>query len=134
VKQRHQNVRKSFSEYLRRNKLSSGLEFGFKKYDSTVDIVLSIISYFANALNKNNKCVLITFDFKKAFDVVNKDLLLQLLRIYGCDSNTIMWFKSYLNNRNQFVVNNNSVSNVTSPALSIITRKLFRSITFWALY
>ncbi len=58
-------------------------------------------------------------DLKKAFDVVNKDLLLQKLRLYGCDLSTIKWFKSYLKNRYQFVVHNNSVSNVTSPALSV---------------
>jgi hypothetical protein len=58
-------------------------------------------------------------DLKKAFDIVNKDLLLHKLRLYGCDLSTIKWFKSYLKNRHQFVVHNNSVSNVTSPALSV---------------
>jgi hypothetical protein len=113
------HIQKSFSEFLRSNKLLSDLQFGFKKCHSTVDTVLSIIRYCANALNKNNKCVLITLDLKKAFDVVNKDLLLHKLRLYGCDLSTIEWFKSYLKNRYQFVVHNDSVSNVTSPALSV---------------
>jgi hypothetical protein len=59
-----------------------------------------------------------SLDLKKAFNVVNKDLLLHKLRLCGCHLNTIIWFKSYLKNRYQFVVHNNSVSNVTYPALS----------------
>jgi hypothetical protein len=43
--------------------------------------------------------------------------LLYKLRLCGCHLNTIIWFKSYLKNIHQFVVHNNSVSNITSPAL-----------------
>jgi hypothetical protein len=108
------HVQKSFSEFFTRNQLLSDLQFGFKKCDSTLDAVLSIIRNYANASNKDNKCVLITLDLKKAFDVVNKDLLVRKLRPFGCNSNTITYFKSYLDNKYQFVVHNNGISNVTS--------------------
>ena len=42
----------------------------------------------------------IYLDLRKAFDVVNYDLLLQL---YGCSSSALLWFKSYLSDRRQCV-------------------------------
>jgi hypothetical protein len=46
---------------------------------------------------------LVYIDFKKAFDVVNHQLLLQKLKLYNFDKHAIKWFTSYLSNRAQKV-------------------------------
>ena len=45
----------------------------------------------------------VLLDFKKAFDVVDHDILCQKLFIYGFDETTISFFKSYLSDRTQQV-------------------------------
>ena len=48
------------------------------------------------------KSVLVFLDIKKAFDIVDHDILLKKLKHFGVDAYVIKWFKSYLQNRMQF--------------------------------
>ena len=54
---------------------------------------------------------LISFDFRKAFDIIQHDILCQKLRLYGCNNITVNWFNSYLSDRTQRVMMNNATSN-----------------------
>ena len=49
-------------------------------------------------------------DFHKAFEFVDHNLLLQKLRLYKYDENSLSWLNSYLSNRTQMVSINNKVS------------------------
>ena len=40
-------------------------------------------------------------DLRKAFDVVNHDLLVAKLQMHDCTSSALLWFKSYLSKRRQ---------------------------------
>ena len=42
-------------------------------------------------------------DLRKAFDVVNHDLLVAKLQLYGSSSSAVLWFKSYLSDHQQRV-------------------------------
>ena len=45
----------------------------------------------------------IFLDSRKTFDVVNHDLLVAKLQMYGCSSSALLWFKSSLSDRRQCV-------------------------------
>ena len=42
-------------------------------------------------------------DLRKAFDVVNHDLLVAKLQMHACSSSALLWFKIYLSDRRQCV-------------------------------
>ena len=54
--------------------------------------------------DKGNIVGFITIDLRKAFDLLNIDILLKKLRLYGCSQNAVEWFSSYLTGRRQQVV------------------------------
>ena len=54
-------------------------------------------------LNIDDNCIngLLLADFQKAIDLVNHDLLIEKLRIYGLDGNSLDPMRSFLQNRTQ---------------------------------
>lgn len=68
-------------------------------------------------MDKGELTGLLLVDFRKAFDLVNHDLLIQKLSIYGIGNSALQWFTSYLTDRKQMVSIGRSVSDVL-PVLS----------------
>jgi len=54
-------------------------------------------------MDKGNFTSALFLDFRKAFDIVNHQILLSKLRLYQCDDHSIKWFNSYLSGRCQKV-------------------------------
>lgn len=106
------HVFNEFFKFLKNNKLITNFQFGFQTNHSTTDALLSIKYNVINNLNKRKKCLIVCLDLKKAFDLVSHQILFDKLFTYGCDESAIQWFKSYLQNRYQFVKTKNQISNI----------------------
>jgi hypothetical protein len=60
-----------------------------------------------------NKCIVSVFlDFKRAFETIDRSILLDKLQKYGVGGNVLVWFKSYLTDRTQVTNYNNVTSHV----------------------
>ena len=59
---------------------------------------------------KNNKILAIVLDFRRAFETIDRDILLQKLLKYGIENEELMWFRSYLTNRKQITRVNSTES------------------------
>ena len=66
----------------------------------------------SKALDTGKYVVGVFLDLKKAFDTVDHIILLEKLECYGIRGNIHSWFKSYLNNRSQYVEYNNAKSEI----------------------
>ena len=77
----------------------SPFQCGFRKNHSTQDAV----TYFTDCIRKDidEGCVTaaVFVDFRKAFDSVNHQLLLNKLPGYGINNHELRWFKNYLTSR-----------------------------------
>ena len=71
-------------------------------------------------------------DFRKAFDVVDHQLLLTKLRLYRVSDPSLSWFESYLSGRQQFVSIDGQRSDSTYQARGT-ARKCLRSRTVFVI-
>ena len=101
---------KQLYEYLTDNNLLAVSQHGFRPMHSTLTAFLEVTNnWYLNIGDGLLKSVLF-LDLKKAFDTVDHSILLKKLQLYGLDSHTVQWFKSYLSNRFQSTLVNGILS------------------------
>ncbi|VDI68436.1 Hypothetical predicted protein, partial [Mytilus galloprovincialis] len=88
-------------KYLSKLKLLHPTQSGFRPQHSCQTALINIIDKWLQEMNDGNLNLAILLDFKKAFDLVDHDILCLKLEIYGFSEATVSFFKSYLNNRKQ---------------------------------
>ena len=62
-----------------------------------------LIDTWLSETNINKLCGALFIDFAEAFDVINHDLLLRKLTLYGLSANTLSLICSFLNSRLQII-------------------------------
>ncbi len=72
--------------------------------------LIEIVHNIFEDLEKGKYKAGIYLDRSKAFDTVDHEILLEKLNHYGIRGQTLTWFKSYLNDRQQFTQINNRTS------------------------
>ena len=116
--------------FLNMFKIITNHQSGFRPKDSTVYQLLCLASDFYKALDMGKEIRIVFCDISKAFDKVwHKGLLFKLRKI-GINSNLLLWFESYLSNRQQQVVINGKASTLLTigagvPQGSILGPLLF---------
>jgi len=90
-------------EFLEEHKIISNCQFGFRKGHSTIHPLMLFMNNLTTAINKKQFSIAIFCDLRKAFDTVNHTILLDKLKLLGVRGVALLWFKSYLSNRQQFV-------------------------------
>lgn len=89
--------------YLNRNCILSKHQFGFIAGSSTGDAIVEFLDYAYDSIDTSNNLISVFLDFSKAFDTVNKGVLLAKLNHLGIRGVANDWFKSYLSKRTQYV-------------------------------
>ena len=92
---------------------------GFRKHMSTVDNVFVLNGLITHSINTNEYLYCCFVDFTKAFDYVEKDILLYKLIKIGVRSQMLDIIKSMFNAVKSKVQNNNSVSEAFSCKIGV---------------
>ena len=97
--------------YLRSYMLLPVCQSGFRPFHSTETATIKILNDFVLAGDKGMQSVLILLDYTAAFDAVDHDILLDILRItFGIDDVALDWIRSFLSERTQVIRVGESVS------------------------
>ena len=85
-------------------------QFGFRRGLSTADAVLEFVDHCVTNLDSKLYTIAIFLDLSKAFDTVNRDIMLDKLENIGIRGIANKWFESYLSDRRMYVQHLNSTS------------------------
>ena len=72
--------------------------------------VFKLINEWLSQIGQGNVIGAILYDLKKAFDVVDHEIFLQKLALYGIRDKSLSWFESYLFKRSQCIIDGQNVS------------------------
>ncbi len=123
-------VKIQFSKYLQSEHILTDLQYGFRTNKNTSNALFDMTYFISNKKQNNNK-VLITFlDLAKAFDSVDRLILLKKLECIGVKNTSLSWFKSYLQDRKQIVSINNVESNASNIDYGVIQGSTLGPILF----
>lgn len=101
---------KRLISFVNKNNLLYKYQFGFRKGYGTELALVMMVDKISDALDKGKHVLGLFLDFTKAFDTVNHRILLDKLNHYGIRGVALDWFKSYLDERQQYVIYNNESS------------------------
>ena len=121
---------KRLIDFLEKNNMFYDRQFGFRVKHSTNHAILSIIDKIQRANDERDFSCGIFLDFSKAFDTVNHKILLKKLEHYGIRGIARNWFASYLYNRQQTVVINNTASDAQNISCGIPQGSVLEPILF----
>ncbi|XP_026321619.1 uncharacterized protein LOC113231510 [Hyposmocoma kahamanoa] len=78
-------------------------QHGFRRARSTTTNLVGLLDYASAEMDAGRQVDAAYFDSKKAFDLVDNDILLRKLASLGCTPKLLRFFADYLDNRRQFV-------------------------------
>ena len=105
------HVKDIIDEFLAQSCPISDCQWGFMHHRSSVSALIAVFHDWLRALDSGHEVCVVFFDVKKAFDSVPHAPLLEKLSEIGLNPYIIKWIKSYLTDREQFVVVDGSSSN-----------------------
>ena len=97
-------------EYLNSYGLLHSTQSGFRANHSCETALIGMIDNWLTAINNDSMAGVVMIDFRKAFDLVDHNILLNKLKHYKMSENALNWFSSYLLNRKQRVFANDTLS------------------------
>ena len=111
-------MHKKLYNFLGEHNILFNNQFGFRKNNST-SLALKITEKINESIDNKKYVCGIFIDLRKAFDTVNHSILLTKMEHYGVRGIALEWFKSYLNNRKQYVYINGETSQLNDISCDV---------------
>lgn len=123
-------VHNRIMNYLSKENLLFGSQYGFQVGRSTESALLEVTEKIQDAISKKHFTLAVFLDFSKAFDTVDHSILKKKLKMYGISSSLLLWLDSYLHDRKQLISMNETLSSILNvicgvPQGSILGPLLF---------
>ena len=110
-------IRDAIVDHMTKQHLYSPSQHGFRKQRSCMTQLLEVMDNFTKMIEDGFDIDVIYLDFKKAFDSVPHERLLNKVSSYGIQGNILTWIRSFLSNRVQRV----RVGGAISPTEQVVS-------------
>ena len=113
------HIHKNLLEYLETRKLLHPFQSGFRPRHSCHTALARLVNTWLNNVNNSQLTGVIYLDFRKAFDLVDHETLVQKLHCYLSNTSSVSFFSSYLAERKQKVLVNGLYSSLKPVELGV---------------
>lgn len=103
-------ARNQLCKYLDQNEILIEAQSGFREKHSCETAMQNTLIRWREHMDNSEVIGVVFLDFKRAFESVNRNLLLRKLKKYGITGKVHKWFEIYLSNRKQQVKYGNTIS------------------------
>ena len=97
------HVNKHLMAYLNKYGLIHETQSGFRQKHSCQTALVKLVDQWMSCIDKGDIIGSLFLDFRKAFDLVNHNILIKKLSVYKIRSSSLQWFTSYLESRQQTI-------------------------------
>lgn len=123
-------VQKQLQKYMEESQLFVESQSGFREGHSCESLINLIIADWKTAVHQKMKIVAVFIDLRRAFETLDREILLKKLYKYGVKNKELSWFQSYLQRRTQRTKVEEAVSesinvNLGVPQGSVLGTLLF---------
>lgn len=117
-------------EYFNHNNLFIGNQSGFRSNHSCETSLQLTFANWNEEIDKEKYIVAVFLDFRRAFETIDRGILLNKLKYYGIGGSVLDWFISYLHNRSQCTkvndaTSSSAINNIGVPQGSVLGPLLF---------
>ena len=110
---------KRLFNYLNKISFFNNNQFGFRAKHSCEHALLKTTDFIYEAFEKKKYVIGLFLDLKKAFDVVDINILLYKLNHYGIRGFIYDWLKNYLTGRRMYIQTSNIISNTETCSTGV---------------
>ena len=89
-----------------------------------------MIDSWLDAMDNGKMMGVVLVDFKKAFDLVDHQILLSKLELHGLNNEALLWFNTYFTHRQQQVSVNSSKSDFEPISFGVPQGSIFGPLLF----
>jgi predicted ester cyclase len=123
-------LQKQILKYLKENSILYEMQSGFRENHSCESAIQYILGTWRKMAEDGKVTIAVFLDFKRAFETIDRELLLCKLKKYGFSDCSVKLLSSYLSDRKQYVYANNKKSdnidvNIGVPQGSVLGPLLF---------
>jgi exonuclease III len=103
-------LQKQIMAYVDKYSILYDMQSGFREKHSCESAIQFILNSWRNSAEEGKITIAVFLDFKRAFETIDRSLLLEKLKKYGFSENSVRLLDSYLSERRQFVFANGKKS------------------------
>lgn len=123
-------IKNQLINHINKNNILVDQQSGFRELHSCETALNLMLDNWKSEINDNKVVVSVFLDFKRAFETIDRKILLKKLNKYGVQGRELEWFTNYLEGRQQYTKIDNYVSkpmpnNLGVPQGSILGPLLF---------
>ena len=89
-------VKNLIEEYVFKNNILSQYQSGFRSQYSCETAINLVLNEWKEVIEQRKKIIVVFLDMQRAFETVDREILLKVLHSYGIRGSILQWFSSWL--------------------------------------